>query len=273
MTPNERLASHLESLLAAGEMGNLGARGAAYEALLERTFGRGKELRSKQTSCAIFQGAAMIDCGLQPRRGWPSALGITTWLGPGFSFSSKGWVRRGDDGKLDVRRGDILYWCSNEGQITFGGKVYKWTTWTGALNGHVGATLVGAGKMWVTAEGGGSPGGTMCRKSAAAKDVFATSRRLQGLWRPDLVYAEAKPVAPPSWQDIKPGMRGVMVKAWQQVLLRWRPDCLPKWGADGAYGLKLDSETLLATKAFQSARGLPDTGIVDRLTWEAGEQP
>ena len=90
---------------------------------------------------------------------------------------------------------------------------------------------------------------------------------------PYIAAAGALPMAPgvpPAWRDIHPGMRGEYVRAWQISLLRWRPDCLPRYGADGAYGTSLSSETLLATKAFQSARGLPDTGVVDQATWDAG---
>lgn len=79
------------------------------------------------------------------------------------------------------------------------------------------------------------------------------------------------PSVPPSWRDIRPGTVGQDVEAWQKSLLRWRPTCLPKHGADGVYGTRLDSETLLATRAFQTCRGLPATGIVDRQTWDAGE--
>lgn len=277
-TPNERVAAEAERILQHGEMGNLGPRGADYERFLDEAFGNGKALRTVATSCAIFAGACLIRSGVQPARGWPKARAITTWLGVrGFSGEAS-WVPYESDEQLAkrnlaralsgldpvppfrVQRGDICYWCGGDAK-----------TWPQATNGHVGIALAGAGHMWLTAEGGGSPGGTMCRLSKEAKDIRSSSGRpLRGVWRPDLMPAQL-PLAAPSWRDIAPGMRGEDVRAWQMSLLRWRPDCLPKYGADGAYGTRLDSETLLATRAFQSARGLAPTGIVDRQTWEAGE--
>lgn len=258
-TPNERVATEAERILQHGEMGNLGARGADYEAWLERTFGNGRSLRTVATSCAIFAGGCLIASGVQNKRGWPKARAITTWLGVrGFSGEAS-WVPTSAPG-FGVRRGDIMYWCGGDAK-----------TWPAATNGHVGIALAGAGHMWLTAEGGGSPGGTMCRLSKEAKDIRSSSGRpLRGVWRPDLMPAQL-PLAAPTWRDIAPGMRGEDVRAWQMSLLRWRPDCLPRYGADGAYGTRLDSETLLATRAFQAARGLAPTGIVDRQTWDAGE--
>lgn len=255
-TPSERVAEAANRILVAGEMGNSGPRRDDYERWLDEAYkGQGKTIRGIATSCAIFAGGCLIHAGVQQPRGIPAARGITTWLG--LSFSSPAWIK---DPK-DLKRGDIFYICSDQGQISFNGTVYKWTTWTGALNGHVGILRAGAGDMWLTAEGGGSPGGTMCRLSQGAKNIRQMSKKFQGVWRPDLLVEE--------WQDIKPGMRGSDVKEWQSKLLAWRPGCLPQYGADGVYGTSLSSETLLATRAFQSCRGLPATGVVDRQTWDA----
>jgi hypothetical protein len=260
-TPNERVAAEAERILQHGAMGNLGARRDDYEAWLDAAYGQGAIVRTIATSCAIFAGGCLINSGVQSKRSRPKAPAITTWLGVrGFVDS---WVGVGSPG-FRVQRGDILYWS--------GGTA---ATWKAATNGHVGIALAGAGDMWLTAEGGGSPGGTMCRMSAAAKNITASSGRpLRGVWRPDLMQAGLTLPAPApvqTWRDIKPGMRGEDVRAWQRSLLRWRPECLPKFGADGVYGTALDGETLAATKAFQMCRGLPSTGIVDRQTWDAGE--
>lgn len=58
------------------------------------------------------------------------------------------------------------------------------------------------------------------------------------------------------------GAEGDAVKAMQRLLLAWKADCLPKWGADGDFG----SETEKALKAFQKEKGLTVNGIYDKAT-------
>lgn len=58
------------------------------------------------------------------------------------------------------------------------------------------------------------------------------------------------------------GAEGDAVKAMQRLLLVWKADCLPKWGADGDFG----SETEKALKAFQKEKGLTVNGIYDKAT-------
>ena len=58
------------------------------------------------------------------------------------------------------------------------------------------------------------------------------------------------------------GMKGEAVRAMQEMLLRWKPDSLPRWGADGSFG----EETEVAVKALQAAFDLPSTGRVDTAT-------
>lgn len=55
---------------------------------------------------------------------------------------------------------------------------------------------------------------------------------------------------------------GDTVRMMQRALLRWDPQILPRFGADGDYG----DETIAAVKAFQSASDLEETGIIDGLT-------
>ncbi len=58
------------------------------------------------------------------------------------------------------------------------------------------------------------------------------------------------------------GDSGPEVMALQRLLLKWRPDCLPEYGADGDFG----GETEAAVRAFQSAAGLAASGICDAAT-------
>ena len=62
--------------------------------------------------------------------------------------------------------------------------------------------------------------------------------------------------------DLKRGDSGEAVKALQQLLLNWNPDCLPAYGADGDFG----RETEDAVKAFQKSAKLKETGIYDAAT-------
>ena len=61
------------------------------------------------------------------------------------------------------------------------------------------------------------------------------------------------------------GDYGSAVKAMQDALLAWNPDCLPRYGADGDFG----SETETAVRAFQLYAGLPTSGVYDEDTRKA----
>jgi peptidoglycan hydrolase-like protein with peptidoglycan-binding domain len=65
--------------------------------------------------------------------------------------------------------------------------------------------------------------------------------------------------------ELRRGDSGEAVKAMQQLLLKWDPDCLPEYGADGDFG----KETEDAVKAFQRVKGLPVTGVYDAATEKA----
>lgn len=65
--------------------------------------------------------------------------------------------------------------------------------------------------------------------------------------------------------DLKRGDSGEAVEAMQQLLLKWKPDCLPAYGADGDFG----KETEDAVKAFQKSAGLKETGVYDAATGAA----
>lgn len=69
----------------------------------------------------------------------------------------------------------------------------------------------------------------------------------------------------PQGGAIQRGDKGPEVRAWQLALLAFRSAILPKFGADGDFG----AETEEATKTFQSAMGLPPTGVVGPEAREA----
>lgn len=225
MHAGERVAQVAHELTDPGPMGYVPRR-EDYAAFLEGTFGRSRELVRKRTSCAIFGGGCLIQAEVQKPRPWPSVFGITSWLA--LSFSHRAWMQLGANGELvpsgklppEIRKaqrrtpqeGDIPYWCSDTGSIKAGGKVYTWTTWPNALNGHVEVVLFdGEGFTWKTAGGGSSltaaeklalresgvsaadiheSRGTICRQSAAPKDLLKHGgRRLRGVWRPTLIAA------------------------------------------------------------------------------------
>lgn len=66
-------------------------------------------------------------------------------------------------------------------------------------------------------------------------------------------------------EGLRRGDYGTAVTAMQEAILKWCPDCLPRWGADGDFG----QETEDAVKTFQEAEGLPVTGIYDEATRKA----
>jgi len=237
MTPGERVAAAAVAALAGGPMGNT-VRGGDYEAFLERTFGNGRALRSVRTSCAVFAGACLQAAGIQPRRGWPTARAITTWVGAGFGSAS--WV---PTDRLVPQVGDIFYVCGHAAP-----------TWHAATNGHVGILIEGADWAWLTAEGGGGTDGTLCRLGAAPKDLRAMSRTLRGVWRPALMLppeavADTEPsgLAPP---PLHLGCRGHDVAEVQRIV-GVQPD--------GVWGPITDA----AVRRYRVGHGLPDVGVWD----------
>ena len=69
----------------------------------------------------------------------------------------------------------------------------------------------------------------------------------------------------PESDGLKRGDSGPEVEAMQELLLKWNPNCLPEYGADGDFG----KETEDAVKAFQKEKGLPATGVYDEATEKA----
>lgn len=66
----------------------------------------------------------------------------------------------------------------------------------------------------------------------------------------------------PEPDGLRRGDSGPEVEAMQERLLKWDPQCLPEYGADGDFG----KETEDAVKFFQKGKTLPETGVYDAAT-------
>lgn len=193
-TANDSVARCAEEVLAPGEMG-YPVRVADYISFLDGAYlDDGEEISSVATSCAIFVGGVCIHAQVQKPRKRPRRPAITTWLGV------KGFVQDDEDtpnliegswipGKQGWKRGDVVYICSTSGSVGKPGtpSYFEWHTWEYARDGHVIILRNGSGTIWDTAEGGGSPGGTICRLSKGPKDIAMLSRPPRGIWRPELM--------------------------------------------------------------------------------------
>jgi len=85
--------------------------------------------------------------------------------------------------------------------------------------------------------------------------------------RPENVSKPPENMSKPPEDDalLRKGDGGDDVRQMQRLLLKWDPDCLPKYGADGDFG----SETLRALTRFQDFRGLAASGVYDEPTRQA----
>jgi hypothetical protein len=146
----------------------------------------------------------------------------------------------------EPERGDIFYICGDANP-----------TWKAATNGHVGILVDGSGPQWRTAEGGGSPGGTICRLSEGHKNIYQLSRTLRGFWRPALMAEVRTPYLPVSY-----GMRGPRVGELQLRLVKLGYTEL------GAVDSMFGSKTMAALQRFQAEHALFASGLCDRETWE-----
>lgn len=272
------VADVAEEWLAAGPMAAT-LRTSDYVRFLDAFAGRGKWIKDTATSCAMFAGACLIHAGVQSPRPPPAARAITTWSGvrgfieddPSTPEIEGSWipVDKLADG---ARRDDIFYVCSDRGQLHLGGgKIYTWTTWQAAANGHVGVVR-DDGFVVRTAEGGGSPGGTGCRLSDGPKDLRKLGRKWQGVWRPSLMVARAdtEPAPPPSSQPslpldeptgrrvlrlTRPRMTGDDVRDFQRIA--------GKIAVDGVFGAQSEARA----REIQQAHGLLADGVVGPKTW------
>lgn len=212
----------------------------------------------KGTTCAVYAGAVLHWAGRLaklPRYPVSGPTSITSWLN-GLSGSSPAWRSYGHAQCVPVP-GAIFYVESD----------------SNPLNNHVGVLVAElAPGLWLTVEGGKGDG-SECSIGLRRWGLGWDSRRLRGLWLPQwLDHVSAPPAAPglalPAFPIVKGDARRETVKRWQRRLLAWDPACLPRYGADGGYGL----ETVTATARLQKQKGLPEHGeTCDLGTWEAAE--
>ncbi|MBE5807167.1 MAG: peptidoglycan-binding protein [Clostridiales bacterium] len=103
-------------------------------------------------------------------------------------------------------------------------------------------------------------GDMRARFRAAGFRAMTEDRLLNGhawLLPGDVLLCEGRHAATNVTVGVKACWRDPEVLALQAALLRWDPDCLPRWGADGEWG----AETAAALSAFQQAHGLAPTGL------------
>lgn len=259
---NDELERFHEEFLAAGPVEWTGPRAADFRELLESTWLPPVPWKQGGTTCALYQGTAMQAAGLQARRKVNPQYAITTWL-KCRGFVGPEWIPVEDlKAAGGAIRGDLPYFCG-------GGP----STWKAATNGHVACVTTGSGLDWILAQGGGANG--RCKIGDAPVSILSHSGRpLRGVWRPNHfasvirghVGEDIHDTQPDGFVELRRGMRGPRVGEWQNHLLRLHFE-LPKYGADSDFG----GETEAATRAFQIKNTIPNTGIVDRRTFETAK--
>ena len=128
-----------------------------------------------------------------------------------------------------------------------------------------------AGNDWFGVLGRAMKGG--CQDTWLAENGFHThaeTRKLLSLATVRQQIAEAKVDVMAQYygwesENLKQGDKGNDVKLWQNRLIQWNANALPRFKADGSFG----GETVDWTKRFQSAMTLVASGIVDNATWNA----
>lgn len=160
------------------------------------------------------------------------------------AFKKRGrYIKRG---KGTPKRGDVIYFYStSKGRI-----------------GHVGIVYKVSGKTVYTIEGNTSGASSLITNGGGVrkKSYSMSSSYIDGYGSVD--YAA---IGDTVVEGLHRGDEGSAVMKMQHALLLWKPDCLPKWGADGDFG----AETENALEAYQKDAGLPVTGIYDEATRKA----
>lgn len=274
---NDALARYQADLLADGPIGWV-ERPEVMREFLSSTFTNGAQAwKTRGTTCALFQGGALQGAGVQERRKLPTVYGITTWMKASW-FSGREWIPWGElaAGAESIIRGDILYYAgsSNPEQSA--------RIWQAAFNGHVECAQVGADFTWTTSAGGGANG--RCALSEKPKDVRVNwGRHLRGLWRPNwmasaraLAHRDTDPAPPPhseppAFLPLKRHDYGDAVRAWQVRLIAAGYELPKSTREDGSLDRDFGPEVEGQTRAVQRDHLLPQTGVVDRVTWEHAE--
>lgn len=244
------------------------------------------------TSCAVFSGGVKAHCGGAVKRPWDASgrWGIESWLN--LRFSAASWVASKGQSGPRPPVGAILYWGSKTGSNGHVGVLVEWLP-----NG-----------LARTCEGGGNPSpadvkrmlaagatqtqvaatnGTVCRMSAPeGKSIWTSAgRALAGWWHPDMIglpdlsTADTEPAPPPSSRPppvwVPPSAIGMKrndysdtVRVWQMRLAAAGHKLPKSTRKDGTFDGDFGDETERATLAVQRENLLPQTGVVDRVTWE-----
>ena len=200
--------------------------------------------------CQAFVDWVFIACfGVEVAK---KLLGVFTNYTPTGSNAFKKKDKYIKRGKGTPKRGDVIYFYSTaKGRISHVGIVYK-----------VSSTTV------YTIEGNTSGASTLVTNGGGVKkkSYKLTSTYIDGYGSVDYTGVEPgeAPAAAttPEINGLSYGDEGTAVKEMQELLLKWNPDCLPYYGADGDFG----SETKAAVKAFQKEFKLTQTGVYDDAT-------
>lgn len=255
----ERIAQVAISVLAGGMLS--AAKRTSVWVAFAACGGKEKLIPIKGTTCAVFAGAVLHWAGRAaklPRYPAVGATTIGTWLN-GLTRYSKSW-RPWGHAECVPEPGAITYVEAD----------------SNPLNNHVVVLCLQIAPdlepdLWLCAEGGGGADGSEVKFTVRRwGETTWDSRRLRGLWLPNELDGVGDPPAPEKLPDpafpLGPGSNREDVKRWQDRLISvFGPSILPKYGADGGWG----TETFAATVKAQKAYDLPETGRVDRVTWEA----
>lgn len=295
-TAGQRMARCAREACAAGPMGAY-LRRDAYVSFLE-VWGRASELSRVRTSCAVFASAVKGHCGGPLTMPWRAdgSWGINSWLK--LSFAKPAWVPWPGLGEPAPPVGAIVYWGSKTGSNGHVGVVverlpsglYRTAEGGGSPTAEDAAAMLAAGSTQTQIA---ATNGTVCRLSAGKSLALSAGRRLAGWWDPrhmgiPVTVADAQldladtsptePAPPPSSQPppvwVPPSAIGMKLHAYGDTVRIWQlrlqaagyslPRSFSNGKPDGDFGV----ETEAATKAVQRDNLLPQTGVVDRSTWE-----
>lgn len=153
------------------------------------------------------------------------------------------------------------------GKPKMGDVVFFYSTAKGRI-GHVGIVTKVSGSTVYTIEGNTSGANTLITNGGGVrkKSYNMSSSYIDGYGSVDYsIVNNGSSETTNEKPELKKGDEGTYVQKMQNLLLLWKEDCLPKYGADGDFG----SETETALKAFQTEKNLTVSGVCDAETWTA----